>query len=157
RYHEEIHEDKNAGKNSPQGAIINYHLDAKAKGDLTLEILDAKGKMVQKLSSKKKEKTKEDDPDAGEGYKKPVLTNEPGVNRVIWDLRFAGAKIIQGAKNDGGLPERGPFVLPGDYTLNLTIDGKTLTGTCQVLMDPRVKEPIKNLEDSLQIILKVRD
>src|SRR5262249_39561140 len=54
-------------------------------------------------------------------------------------------------------PERGPFVLPGDYTLNLTIDGKTLTGTCQVLMDPRVKEPIKNLEDSLQIILKVRD
>jgi photosystem II stability/assembly factor-like uncharacterized protein len=157
RYHEEVHEDKQAAKNPPQGAIINYHLDAKAKGDLTLEILDAKGKVVQTLSSKKAEETKEDDPDAGEGYKKPVLTNEPGVNRVTWDLRFAGAKTIPGAKNDGGLPNRGPFVLPGDYTIKLKIDGKTLTGACQVLMDPRVKEPIKNLKDSLQMVLKVRD
>jgi len=157
RYHEEIHEDKEAGKNPPQGAIINYHLEGKAKGDLTMLILDAKGKLIQKLSSKKAEEVKEDDPDAGDGYKKTVLTNEAGVNRVIWDLRFAGAKIIPGAKNDGGIPQRGPFVLPGNYTIILNVDGKMLTGTVQVLMDPRVKEPIKNLEDSLRMTLKVRD
>jgi photosystem II stability/assembly factor-like uncharacterized protein len=157
RYHEEIHEDKEAGKNPPQGAIINYHLDAKAKGDLTMLILDAKGKLVQKLSSKKVDEVKEDDPDAGEGYKKTVLTNEPGVNRVTWDLRLVGAKIIPGAKNDGGIPQRGPFVLPGTYTITLNVDSKILTGTCDVLMDPRVKEPIKNLQDSLQMALKVRD
>ena len=55
RYHGENYagEDRIAGDNPPKGAIINYYLPAKPKEELTLEILDAKGDLVRKLTSKK--------------------------------------------------------------------------------------------------------
>jgi hypothetical protein len=126
---------------------------------MRLEILDAVGKQVQSLTVKKEEpQTKEIDPDApDEAYKKPALTNKPGLNRISWDLRYAGAKFIPKAKNDGGNPKRGPLVNPGTYTLKLTVDGKTQTTSLEVKPDPRVKTGEKILDEQLRFTLKLRD
>ena len=43
-----------------------------------------------------------------------MLPTEPGVNRVAWDLRHEGPTIIPKAKNDAGVPHRGPLAPPGD-------------------------------------------
>ncbi len=161
RYHGEGYgfDDRLPGDNPPKGALIHYYLDQKAKGPITLNILDAKGNKVQMLSSKEfKPDHAEDDPDTPwHIFKKTVLPNEAGVNRVAWDLTYQGARRIAKAMNDGGEPRGGPLVLPGVYTLKLTVDGQTLTSTVQVKLDPRLKISPKELEEQLQLTLKLRD
>lgn len=160
RYHSPVFtpSGKTAGANPPKGAIVNYWLKAKPKDPITLEILDAKGERVTLLTSKKDEADiPEDDPDASsDAYKKPVLPVKPGVNRVAWDLRYEGATVIKGAKFDGGNPREGPLVLPGTYTLKLTVAGKVQTTTVEVKADPRVKLVPAVLEEQLKTALAIR-
>src|SRR5207253_1328220 len=101
-------ERRGAGKNPPAGAIIHYVLKAKPKGDVTLEILDAKQKIVAKMSSKP-EPAEPVDEGAYSGAAEPKegLPTEPGLHRVVWDLHYEGAKAIQGAKVDSGNPKDG--------------------------------------------------
>src|SRR5262249_4641064 len=134
-------ESKYAGTNPPKGAIIHYYLKEKAE-KITLEILDAQGAKVQTLTSEKakEEEPAEDDPDApSRVYKPTVLLVEPGVQRVVWDLRYPGAATIKGAKIDEGNPRFGPLVNPGKYTLKLTVDGESFKRSLEVQPDPRVE------------------
>ncbi len=160
RYHGENYagDDRLPGANPPKGAILNYYLPAKPKDDLTLEILDSQGTIVQKLSSKKSDIViDEDSPDVPWSIFKPtILPKEQGINRVAWDLGMLGPKIIPGAKNDAGVPYRGPMVLPGVYTLKLVIDGKTLEQKVEVTPDPRFKSPTE-FADAHKLALQLRD
>src|SRR5262249_50918969 len=113
--------------NPPTGVVLHYFLKEKPKKELTLEILDGRGMTVQTLSSKEEPKDKEAQDEGGYSDDKPkptVLPKEPGLNRVVWNLKYAGAKLIKGAKQDGGHPEVGPMVNPGTYTFRLNVDAK---------------------------------
>jgi hypothetical protein len=44
-----------------------------------------------------------------------------------------------------------PWVAPGDYTVVLTVDGKTLTQPLTVAMDPRVKAPTADLQEQFDL------
>jgi photosystem II stability/assembly factor-like uncharacterized protein len=128
------------GANPPEGAIVHYWLKQKAKGDVVLEVTDAKGKPVAKLTSKKEEEDKPEEGDYGDD--KPddtALPTTPGLQRVVWDLRYDGAEKIKRAKVDSGDPKKGPLVLPGVYTLKLTVDGKSAITTLEVKPDPRIQ------------------
>ncbi|HXH28194.1 MAG TPA: glycosyl hydrolase, partial [Candidatus Polarisedimenticolia bacterium] len=105
------------GENPPDGAIINYSLKAKPEGEITLEILDAAGHVVRTLTSVKEEpEFPPDDPDAPETpHEKTVLTKEPGVQRVAWNLAWESGRKIRGGKGEGN-PEAAPRVAPGTYT-----------------------------------------
>jgi photosystem II stability/assembly factor-like uncharacterized protein len=149
-----------AGQNPPAGAAIHYYLKAKPKGDVTLDILDAQGKLVRTLTSKPKVldgsyewavEEAETDP------RKPDLEVEPGVHRAIWNLRWEGAKLIPGAKLDNGDPKTGPLVLPGTYTVKLTVDGQSQTAAFVVKQDPRVKVPAADLAGQVTLALAIRD
>jgi hypothetical protein len=97
---------------------VNYYLRAPAKEDVTIAISDASGKVVRQLKGPK----------------------TAGLHRVAWDLRdepygpsssgLAGAFV---------LTNLGPFVLPGEYRVQLTADGKALTKTVKVVGDPLVQ------------------
>jgi photosystem II stability/assembly factor-like uncharacterized protein len=156
RYHSATR-DIYAGENPPRGAIINYYLKEKPKGDLSLRILDSQGREVATLSSKAPpDLPAEDDPD--ETLRKPtLLTTEPGVNRVAWDLRWAGATKIKDAKIDMGDPAIGPLATPRDYTVELTVEGQKLTTPLTVKPDPRVSLSAEVLEEQLGFALEVRD
>ncbi len=128
--------------NPPGGAILHYFLKSKPKGDVTLEVFEG-GTLVRKLTSKKEE-VKEDLDDVEEGEKPeppPPLPTEPGLHRVVWDLRYEGAKIIKGAKVDAGEPKIGPLVNPGRYTMKLKAGGHTEEAALEVTLDPREKAP----------------
>src|SRR5437660_1098870 len=86
--------DEPAGENPPDGAILDYYLAEAASGPVTLEILDAKGKLVRGYSSA-------DRPDVTEAelektlevplywVRKPkILSASAGMHRWVWDLHF---------------------------------------------------------------------
>ena len=45
----------------------------------------------------------------------------------------------------------GPTVVPGGYTIRLTVDGKSMTSLVAVKMDPRIRVPIEELEQQFQL------
>jgi photosystem II stability/assembly factor-like uncharacterized protein len=144
RYHEPLGERKplGAGQNPPPGALAHYFLKTKPKGDITLEVLDDKDRRVTLLTSKKGPEEKPEPGDFTEDrYKKTVLPSEPGLHRIVWDLRYEGAEGITGVKVDSGKPNEGPLVNPGIYTLKLTVEGQTQTTKLHVLPDPRTISP----------------
>jgi photosystem II stability/assembly factor-like uncharacterized protein len=132
------------GTNPPDGALLHYFLPAKPKGEITLEILDAKGQTVNTLTSKKEDDERAEkrpreveQEETDKGPEKHPLPTAPGLHRVVWDLRHAGGRIIEDAKLDSGEPRVGPLAIPGRYTLKLTVEGQTLTRPLVIVLDPR--------------------
>jgi hypothetical protein len=139
--------------------VVQYWLKEKPKGEVTLEVYDAKGALVRKLSSMdEKTELPPDDPDADRDSKrKPPLTAEAGVNRGKWNLMWEGATKIKDAKIDTGDPSNGPLALPGTYTLKLSAGGQASTATVEVRPDPRVHRTADESAEQLRFALEVRD
>jgi len=140
--------DEPMGENPPDGALIDYSL-ASAASEVTLEVLDRDGKVLRKYSSK--------DPvtPTPEEMKKNLippywpLVHGPlpvtaGMHRWVWDLRSTTPTATRYGYPISAVPYRtplkpqGPLVLPGEYTVRLTVDGHSETQTLTVKMDPRV-------------------
>jgi photosystem II stability/assembly factor-like uncharacterized protein len=162
RYHPPIHstEERSVGKNPPKGAIIHYALKKKAKR-VTLEVRDDRGELVRRLSSEKDEYEQPPDPitppEEVKKLKEKRLPKTAGLHRVAWDLEYEGARTIKGAKVDAGNPREGPLAVPGMYTLKLIVDGQALPEKkVEVRPDPRVTIPAEELQEQLQLALKVR-
>jgi hypothetical protein len=136
---------------------------------MTLEVLDADGKSIARMSSKEEpeEPGEEGDYSEREPKHKP-LPIEPGLHRVAWNLQRDGAEVIRKAKLDSGDPKDGPLVRPGTYTLKLTVEGKSYTTQVVVKPDPRQvprpenKAAVQPLDEAAlakqeEVALKVRD
>ena len=146
--------DEALAENPPYGATIDYYLRSNATGPVTLEILDPSGEMIRRYSSE--DKPPAINPDAlniPTSWVRPpkALSNQAGMHRWIWDLRptppqrtgaggggggGGGAAAAVTANFFGG---RAPAVLPGSYTVKLTVNGKSHTRVFVVSMDPRAK------------------
>ena len=133
------------GENPPAGALIDYYLKTKPKGELTIEVLDAQGKVLRHLSST--HSTKEVQPPEWPDQIVPndQIAADQGMNRLVWDLRMNDPAQIPGAFYSGPTP-RGPLVPPGHYTVKLAVDGVTQTAPLTVIADPRVS----NAEAAIQ-------
>ena len=143
--------------NPPYGASIYYHLEDKAEGELKIEILDEKQRLVRTLSSIAREPDYSSEYDDPEEFKKAALPVEPGVQRAVWDLAWEGAAKIKAGKIDTGDPARGPLAVPGRYTVRLTVGDRSVTSPLRVLPDPAGSAPQADLEAQLVFALRVRD
>ena len=149
-----------AGQNPPDGAIINYYLKADAADAVVLEVFDREGKLVRRFRSDDKP-----EPFDEKAYPIPsywvrparVLSAKAGMQRFVWDLHYPEPKArtheypISAIYMDTPRYPLGPSVLPGQYTLKLTVAGKTYTRPLNVEMDPRVKTPRAGLEQQLAL------
>jgi photosystem II stability/assembly factor-like uncharacterized protein len=148
-------------KNPPDGAVIDYYLPAKAQ-KLTLEIVDAKGQLVRRFNSgEMKEQKSPPLPIAPQWLPKPVmLESDAGMHRFVWDFRWSSSGTSEEVEDEGFFAPRGPRVIPGDYQVNLTIDGSLFGTVLHVRMDPRSKATAAELEQQqslgLEIFGKVR-
>lgn len=144
------------GENPPAGAIIDYYFKTAPKEEVTLDVLDAQGKLVRHLSSKEK---KENDqppewPDRVESTK--TIPAAEGMNRFAWDLRYDDPVQTPGAFYSGEGP-RGPKVLPGDYQVKITAAGKGQTAPLHIVMDPRIKDADAAVQKQFELSMQVRD
>jgi photosystem II stability/assembly factor-like uncharacterized protein len=144
---------------APIGARVYYWLKDEPKGEVTLEVLDASGRVVNTLSSKAKEPT-----GSSEAVKEEkdlldelALPKKAGVQRGLWNLSWEGAEMIPNAKLDSGYPAIGPAALPGSYTLRLTVDGKAATAPFTLQRDPRETASDADLAEQLRFTLGIRD
>jgi photosystem II stability/assembly factor-like uncharacterized protein len=149
-----------AGRNPPDGAVIDYYLKAAAPGPVTLEILDDQGRLVRRYSSgDKPEPVDEKALDIPPYWVRPpqVLSAEAGPHRFVWDLHHPppeGARrsypIAAVYRDTPGVPP-GPWVMPGRYAVRLTAGGKSREQPLVVKMDPRVRTPAEGLRQQFDL------
>jgi len=156
-----------AGKNPPDGAILNYVLPAKSGGDIQLEIYDPDEKLVRSYSSAPLPKEAEEVPFVAEywiAHPQP-LSKETGMHRFVWNLRYADPRALhpQSPYNypiaaivaSTPLPPQGPLVLPGKYEARLKVGGQVFRQPLEVKMDPRVTVARNELQSSLDLQLSI--
>jgi photosystem II stability/assembly factor-like uncharacterized protein len=105
------------GPNAPYGAIVNYYLPRSAKS-VAVEILDARGAVVRRLESKD-------------------VPKRIGIDRTSWDLQEDGPPKWTGTFKQNQGPGEGAEVVPGSYTVRLSVDGTVTTQPLTVKADPR--------------------
>ena len=158
--------DEPAGENPPDGAILDYLLPKSASGLVTLEILNAQGKLVRRYSNMDKpEQTQEElEKQLIPLYwlrPQRILPAESGMHRWVWDLRYPPPHSteyeypIAAVPHDTPRYPLGPLVLPGKYSARLTAGGHTETAEFTVKMDPRVKASPADLQKQFELEMKV--
>ena len=133
----------------PRGAAIHYWLASAPSGTLTLDILDAAGRVVRSFSSEAEGERAQPPLEPGmrapqlERVGTPRLPTARGLNRFTWDLAHAGS-WSSNARRSG---RNGPMALPGTYTVRLTSGGWSATQPLVLRMDPRVTRDGVTLAD----------
>lgn len=147
-----------AGQNPPAGAILDYYLPAQLQKSANFEIIDDKGRIVREFDLR---------PEVASASEKQVIINagavtladgeeyrvEPtahaGLNRFVWDLLYQGS--------DKGVRVPEPLVVPGNYTVQLTVNGKTQKQQLVVREDPRVQVSLADLQAQFNLQSKIAD
>jgi len=142
--------------NPPYGALVTYYLresldsgatEAEGEGEegggeeetekeerIRIEILDAAGEVIRTLDEE-------------------PLPTEAGLHRVSWNLAMEPPRKRSDdeEESDFGPPPRGPEVLPGVYTVRLTVDGESWERDVEVGVDPTVVVSRDELEEQLRV------
>lgn len=154
------------GKNPPNGVVVYYSLKAKPTTDVVLEFVDSAGKSIRKFTTPlprpsaqagEAQPTPSGDEFGGFGGGAPArVTTDVGLNRFVWDMRYADAVRFPGMILWAG-ETRGPRIVPGNYQVKLTVDGQTLMQTFEVKSDPRLTTTPSEYARQLDLSLKIRD
>jgi photosystem II stability/assembly factor-like uncharacterized protein len=153
-----------AGQNPPDGAMLDYWLKANS-GPVKLEILDESGKLVRAFSSDDRpEPVNEKELVVPTYWLRPYqpLSVQPGMHRFVWDLHYPPPDALErdypisAIYRDTPRYPLGPAVLPGRYTVKLTVSGQTLSQPLVVKMDPRVKTSPEGLRQQFELEIRIR-
>ncbi|HEY5826163.1 MAG TPA: glycosyl hydrolase, partial [Cyclobacteriaceae bacterium] len=136
---------KNEGINHPNGVMIHFFLKDTVATTASLEILESKGTLIKKFTTKPDKKTKEEQ-----------LTIKPGMNKFIWNMRYANAEGFDGMILwAGGLT--GPKAIPGTYKAKLTVNGKSTETEFEILKDPRTAGSMADIKAQFDFSIAIRD
>jgi photosystem II stability/assembly factor-like uncharacterized protein len=152
--------DEPAGENPPDGAMIDYFLSKDASVPVTIEIKDGKGQLVRKYSST--DKPVEANPKRlripSYWIRPPQsVSTKAGMHRFLWDMHYTPIAGVEpefpmtATYRNTAPRTTSPWVAPGDYTVALTVDGKTFTQPLTVAMDPRVKASAADLQQQFDL------
>lgn len=122
------------GRNPMVGVILDYYLKEKADtAKVTLEILEATGKVIRSYSNLKDESFK---PWPGGPAPKETIPAEAGINRFAWDFRTEGLTGVPGVFVYGD--HSGHRVAPGQYKARITYKGQSSETDLEIISDPRL-------------------
>jgi photosystem II stability/assembly factor-like uncharacterized protein len=140
--------DEALAENPPFGAVIDYYLKSAANGPVTLEIMDPAGDVIRRYSSDERPTPVDPNTLNIPAFWRPTpepLSAASGMHRWVWDLRpTPPAATTQrgvggGGGGGGGFGFNRPTVLPGRYSVRLTVGGQSLTQPLIVEPDPRLR------------------
>jgi len=111
------------GENPPSGAVLDFFLPQQMTA--SLEIVNPEGMVVRRFSSEASSRV------PGSAFKV-----KPGMNRLVWDLRYQAVTGIPEVRVFRGM--RGRLAVPGKYQVHLIVAGRTYSVSLEVHPDPRI-------------------
>ena len=137
---------KTEGQNYYGGIEVNFFVKDTATADtVKLAFSDSKKQLIRTFSTHPdKEKHEEE------------LKIVPGSNRFFWDMMYPGAEKVKGMILWWG-SLNGPMALPGNYTVELSKNGKSVSKDFAILEDPRSTVSPEDLKAQFDFIVEVRD
>ena len=155
--------DTPAGQNPPDGAILNYYLKSASTAPVTLEILDSSGKSVRRFSTADPVPQIDPQLEIPSYWLRPPhpLASNAGFHRFVWDMHYARVPGIKPEYPIAAVPwntvpsPTSPWIMPGKYTVVLTVDGQQYKQPLTVEMDPRVKTPVADLQKQFDLSQQV--
>ena len=132
---------------------------------MKLQVLDSSNKVIREYSSA--DPISPPDPHLAipQYWVRPPqhLSNESGLHRFAWDMHYAPLSTkrvdypMQAVFRDTPPIANSPWVMPGQYTVKLTVGTQTYTQPLTVQMDPRVHTPLKNLSQQFALSKQIYD
>ncbi len=105
--------------NPSEKPTINYYLKERlSTGGAKIDIYDAKGTLVQSMQG----------------------TKRKGVNKIYWNLKSTPPRVAKGSVKTDYAGFTAPMVLPGKYTIKLTLNNKEYTNTVNCVHDANNKD-----------------
>ena len=124
-------------KNPEFGAYINFSINQDTSDPVVVEIKDSKGNIVTTLEHKEAKK---------------------GVNRLVWDLGYDGAKELKNKIEEGfSYGTLRPKVPPGNYVATINAMNQTTKTNITVSADPRINMSLANYAKKAAALLTLRD
>ncbi len=112
------------GVNPANGTVIYYQLPKSLDTtEITMAIKDQNGKQIRIFSSEKDKKYHSNN--GGGPPPAPTLSKKEGLNRFVWDMRTALLPGIPDVYMEAAF--RGHVVPPGEYTIELHVNGTIKT------------------------------
>jgi len=156
--------DEPAGENPPDGAVIDYLLSKDASGPVTIEIKDRNGQSVRKYSST--DAPVEPNPKRlriPSYWIRPLqsVSTKAGMHRFLWDMHYTPVPDVEpefpisATYRNTAPAATSPWVTPGNYTVTLTVDGKSFSQPLTVTMDPRVQASATDLQEQFDLSWKL--
>ncbi|MBV9437561.1 MAG: glycoside hydrolase [Acidobacteria bacterium] len=153
-----------AGKNPPDGAIIDYFLNSDAN-DLKVEILDSGNRVVRIFPNTDRPAPPARDLHVPTYWVRPPqeLEHTAGMHRFVWDMHFTPIDSlsrdypISAIYHDTPLAPQGIFAPPGTYTVRLTANAHQYAEPLVIKEDPRVKVAVGDLAQQYSVEQKLVD
>jgi photosystem II stability/assembly factor-like uncharacterized protein len=156
---------ENVGKNPPSGVVVEYYLKEKPVGEIQMDFIDAKGKVIKTYKSKTAAATPvanaqpadaEEEDQPRRGPRQIPLSNEAGGNIFVWDdMRYPNPAPLPGITTHGAA--RGPMLMPGKYQVRLTVAGKPYTQEFEIVKDPRIATTANDFQEQFDLMVKIND
>lgn len=135
---------KLAGSNHPNGVITHFYLNKlEEKDSVKLIYFNKKGDTLATYSNKAKEKDKK-------------LKVKEGGNTFVWDTRGKGAEKLKGMIF-WWASFNGPKAVPGDYNVQLVVNGATQSKDFTIVPDPRAEASIADMQKQYNFITEVNE
>lgn len=149
------------GANPPNGVVVNYYLKEQPNSDVTLEFLDAGGKVLRKFTKKPEPAAPKDatspEPNTPAPANEPPLPTEAGLNTFVWNYRMPNATNIPGLILWGG-SLAGAKVPPGNYQARLSLDGKIVsTRSFAISADPRLSTTADGFNKQFELLTQITE
>ena len=153
-------------RNPPSGVVIHYLLNQPAKKSIELLFTDERRNLVKRFSVSIDDsgdvvlpETKAESGMRGTSRSRrrsDALTNNKGLNRIVWNFRYPNAKKVPNAVTQAS-QEVGPHAPPGTYQVELVVDGIAQHTDFVLLKDPRVEATNQDLEEQFHFLSDMRD
>ena len=143
---------------------VYYHLSDPAQ-QVTIEFLDSRGRTIRSFTGTPGAQPREmvtnsvgfviNGPSWGSSSPAPLVETDAGLHHFQWEMRYPPATDFVGLRLRSG-NANGPIVVPGDYRVRLTVDGRSQEHAFRVDKDPRLTDVTQDdLEAQLALDMRV--
>lgn len=139
------------GTNPMNGVILDYYIPSELGEDdvLKMEIINPYGKVIRSYTSQPSPSPRY----IGGPAPERALPAMFGFNRFNWDMRRDGVPGINEVFVFGDY--RGGLVVPGAYTVRLTLGEETVETTAYIAPDPRLTAPQADYEAQAKMTMTI--